>query len=371
MAIKKTLMAAGLGMLCMADAAEAQDLSLYGVVDTGLAWTRLSGKGSQTGVLGAGQTDSLWGLRGTEEIGTRTRATFSLESGFDPATGSLTEERRLFNYGAWVGLAHDDLGELRLGRQRMVAQQFGNVLEIAGWKSFGLGATLKASDEYQFSNVVTYLSPTLHGWQAGTSYSFSASENAGFPTRENTRASSSGVRFEEGPFYATLTHDRLWTGLPGAQAPRSPRAWQAGASYDFDVVKVALGWSRQQNGYVGLNGADFTPAGATGVALAGLGPAELVDGGHIDAWYVGASIPWGHGSLMAQASLAQPNWTWRQTGKRARQSQVYTVGYAYPLSKRTSLYAYAGRMHNQDLEDGVAADNPQVARVGAGLTHYF
>ena len=96
------------------------------------------------------------GLRGREDLGDGWSARFQLENGFDPSTGRQADDRSLFNYGAWVGLGHDDLGELRLGRQYTVGKTYGNALEIASWKEMGMGATFKASDNYQFSNLVNY-----------------------------------------------------------------------------------------------------------------------------------------------------------------------------------------------------------------------
>lgn len=46
----------------VAPARAANQLELYGVVDVGLATTRVSGLGTRQQVLGGGQTDNLWGL---------------------------------------------------------------------------------------------------------------------------------------------------------------------------------------------------------------------------------------------------------------------------------------------------------------------
>ena len=150
------------------------EVQIYGVVDAGVAVTNVSGVGSRSGMLNGGLTDSLWGLRGREDLGDGWSARFQLENGFDPSTGRQADDRSLFNYGAWVGLGHDDLGELRLGRQYTVGKTYGNALEIASWKEMGMGATFKASDNYQFSNLVNYYTPEWQGWQAGIGYSFDA-----------------------------------------------------------------------------------------------------------------------------------------------------------------------------------------------------
>src|SRR5690606_11932063 len=98
-------------ILSTAPAHAQEGLSLYGTVDTGIGWTRVSGGDRLTGTLSGGQTDSLWGLHGSEELANGFKANFTLESGFDPSTGSLEDEDRLFNYAAWIGIGRDELGE--------------------------------------------------------------------------------------------------------------------------------------------------------------------------------------------------------------------------------------------------------------------
>lgn len=344
---------------------------LYGTIDTGIGWTRISGGEKKTGLLDNGQTDSLWGLRGSEALSNGFSANFNLESGFSPSTGQLEEEVKLFNYATWIGIEHEALGELRLGRQNPIAQQFGDELEVAPWADFGLGALFKASDNYQFSDTISYLTPGFTGFQAGFSYSFNANEGEYFQTSHNTRALSTGLSYENGPLYTTLTYDHLQPGHERISGQRSAKAWQLGASYDFSHFKLAAGWSRQRHGFVGLNGGDMddTPLGLTG--LEGIGPLEFVKGGKVDAWFVGASLPLGQGELLAQWSIANPNWIWQRTGERAKKVQVYSLGYVYELSPRTSLYAFAAGGRNFSIEDTFSSENPSAKRVAAGITHHF
>ena len=132
------LTAAGQPLAARADVAalSGTEVQIYGVVDAGVAVTNVSGVGSRSGMLNGGLTDSLWGLRGREDLGDGWSARFQLENGFDPSTGRQADDRSLFNYGAWVGLGHDDLGELRLGRQYTVGKTYGNALEIASGRKW-------------------------------------------------------------------------------------------------------------------------------------------------------------------------------------------------------------------------------------------
>ncbi|MCP2516468.1 porin [Achromobacter sp. 77] len=359
------LAAAGLMPSCAAVAADGgTSVQLYGIVDAGVAVTRVSGQGSQSGLLNGGLTDSLWGLQGTEGLGSGWTASFQLESGFDPSSGTAADSSRLFNYGAWIGLAHASYGDLRLGRQYTVGQTYGNALEIASWKDMGMGATFKASDNYQFSNMVNWYSPQWQGFQAGVGYAFDADGQDQFRTNQNTRAISLGLKYEDGPLLAVATWEQLRLATPPAQAGGRPQAFQVGASYDFEVVKVSLAWSRQRNGYVGLDGGD-----PDGLGL-GLGPAAFVQGGTVDAWLVGVSVPAGPGAVLVQWSLARPDWRW-DNGMTARNAQVATLGYTYDLSPRTTLYAFAGYASNYTLDNQFDPGNAHTTRIGTGVTHRF
>ncbi len=73
------LMAVGLALPLAARSAETgQGLSLYGVVDAGVAVTTVSGQGSHSGLLNGGLTDSLWGMTGAEDMGGGWSARFHL-----------------------------------------------------------------------------------------------------------------------------------------------------------------------------------------------------------------------------------------------------------------------------------------------------
>ncbi|KGD96219.1 porin [Achromobacter sp. RTa] len=359
------LAAAGLVFPLGARAADGgPGLQLYGVVDAGLAVTNTSGQGSHAGLLNGGLTDSLWGLAGAEDMGGGWRTRFQLESGFDPSSGKEADDNSLFNYAAWVGLGHEGYGELRLGRQHTVGQVYGNALEIASWKEMGMGATFKASDNYQFDNLVNYYSPVWRGFQAGVGYSFDADGQDRFRTAANNRAFSAGLKYEDGPLLAVATWDQLRLADAPAGSGGRPQAVQLGVSYDFEVLKLSLAWSRQRNGYAGLDGGDPDDLGLN------LGPAAFVRGGTVDAWLVGASVPMGPGAVLLQWSLAHPDWQW-DNGAAARNAQVVTLGYTYGLSPRTTLYAFAGYASNYTLDNQFDPGHSHTARFGTGISHRF
>lgn len=346
---------------CAEDQGQDQgQVTLYGLVDAGVMSQHTSGQGTRNTVAGAGLNDSIWGLRGMEPLDSGWHAAFQLESGFDPSNGMVEDSSgRLFNYDAWVGLGHSSYGEVRLGRQYTIGEQFGNRLEQAGWKDMGLGATFKASDNFPFDNTVSYFSPVRSGLQLGLGYSFNATAPGAFQTADNDRAYSVGLKYEQGPWLVVATWDELRP-ADDSPLPGRPRTVQLGMSYNFDVATVALGWTRQKDGFSGLDGGDS----------GGLGPTAFVQGGHADAWFVGVTVPWGKGRVVAQWSPVRPSWSW-DDGQRARRAQVATLGYIYDLSPRTSLYTYAGYAANYTLDNQFDPANSHTTRLGMGISHQF
>ena len=128
-----------LALVSFASAARADEssLSLYGVIDAGLIHQRVTGpqgvRTSHTGMVSGGLSDTLFGVRGHEDLGGGLAAKFQFESMFSLNRGDTSDADHFFNNAAWVGLSSENLGEIRLGRQHTAAQQFASQLEAASW----------------------------------------------------------------------------------------------------------------------------------------------------------------------------------------------------------------------------------------------
>ncbi len=365
--------AAALLAAVLAIPAQAQtNVRLYGTVDAAISSTRVSGGPSVKGLLSGGQSDSLWGLQGREALGGDSYAVFALEGGLDVAHGAPDDPARPFNYQSWVGLGNASLGELRLGRQYTVGQAFVSAIEVGAWRDFGVGALLRASDNYQVSKQISWRSPQWSGVQLGASYSLDAGDApaADATGGDSYKLYSLALRYEQGPWLLAASWEQASALRLDDLGGRRPSAAQLGASYNFGVARLAAGWSRQRNGFVGRNGGDG-PAQLQVAGLKGLGPAEFIDGGRLDAVYLAASVPLGRGELQMQWSQARPNWDWQASGARAKTSQVMSLGYIYPLSLRTSLYAFAAHGRAYAMDTALDASQPSVSQVAFGLNTRF
>ena len=133
----KKIFAATLGAALSAAAQAETSVTLYGLIDTGISYTRINGSytdpktgvttGSGVSRMGAttGTTaGSRWGLRGKEDLGGGLYAMFQLESGFDSRNGSSLQENRLFGREATIGLGSAEWGEFRFGRQYNVGTRY-------------------------------------------------------------------------------------------------------------------------------------------------------------------------------------------------------------------------------------------------------
>ena len=108
-----------LAALAAVSAANAQsNVTLYGRIDLGYQYTnKVNAAGDGLSELyNGGIAPSIWGLRGTEDLGSGLSAFFNLESHFYGDTGQLEGAGRLFRRQANVGVK-GGFGSVALGRQ--------------------------------------------------------------------------------------------------------------------------------------------------------------------------------------------------------------------------------------------------------------
>ncbi|SOE93431.1 Outer membrane protein (porin) [Burkholderia sp. D7] len=161
----------------MAGVAHAQSsVTLYGVVDEGFQYTNNQGGSSSYAMSQGGLGSSKWGLTGIEDLGSGLHAFFKLENGFNPSNGALGNNGALFGRMAYVGVGSDQYGEVRLGKQYDLLFESLVPLSAAGKFAGGLGAHAGDVDnvwgDFNLSNAVKYLSPTLAGFRLGAAYAF-------------------------------------------------------------------------------------------------------------------------------------------------------------------------------------------------------
>jgi len=373
--MKKTLIAAAL-LAGFAGAAHAQsNVTLYGVIDIGLGYDKIkagSDSNSRVGMINGVQNGGRWGLRGSEDLGDGLRAVFQLESGFTTSTGRSGQGGRLFGRHATLGLAGDSWGQLDFGRQtNMASKYFGDIDPMAAaYTQSNLGHGIGSVNTRRLSNMVMYRTPDIDGFQFGIGYSFNTEGRSGpgtpapsgsFKTHDNVRSWTTGLRYQNGPLNVAVSYDEA----RDSDANRASfvvdgnkvKVYAIGATYDFEVVKVAAAYGRTSDGW--LDGQDAAGGGSFGNAE------TFAKGFKANSYMAGLSAPLGDGGkVFTSVQIIKPKNN-KLTGEDET-TNVYSVGYTYELSKRTGLYSYVSYAKDYYFIDGVKS-----TAVGVGMRHRF
>lgn len=394
--MKKTLLAAAL-MVGFAGVAQAEtSVTLYGVVDGGIGYQRVKGndvegeaveKATRTGLLGGVQRGNRWGLRGTEDLGDGLRFIFQLESGFNIADGESAQGGRLFGREAHFGLAGDNWGQLTFGRQTTVSSLYMPGIASPFGGSFmqaNAGATFSAINTTRYDNMIQYQTPSYAGFQLGVGYSFNTKgaqygtlkRANGSKIKPDQQAWSTALRYANGPIAVGLSYDQnrsarnSWDDdesvkdWVGSNKRVTAKEWTLAASYDFEVVKLHLAGGQSRDGLI--NPESYYGIGEKAVNV-GLNNGFFNKGFRANNYTVGLSAPVGAGKVMASWGMSDL----RKAGDNKDKSnyknqQIYSLGYTYPLSKRTNVYAIGSYAKNVYY-----APKLKSTLVGVGLSHQF
>ncbi|WP_321887228.1 MULTISPECIES: porin [Paraburkholderia] len=296
-------------------------MTIYGQIDEGVQYeSSLAGK-DVTRIVSNGRSGSRWGFRGVEDLGDGINAIFQLEGGMSVQNGTAAQGGRLFGRQAFVELS-SHLGAIAAGRIATFGSGTGAFDMVSpidpfstAWGLASLGSTFSSATGLRTDNAILYQTPEIHGFQAGAMYSFNQNSSVVTPQSSNVSVLASGAKYSNGPFYATVTYEHAHN----PSGANGETHLQAGAAYDFRIVKIYGAYDRERN----LFSTDLNISGTTNGA-----------GAH--AFMIGFSVPIGvTGSVRAsyQKRIGDVH-----DGEK-RDIRVASIGYDYALSKSTLLYA--------------------------------
>jgi len=412
--MKKTLLAAAIAVGFAGAAGAQTSVTLYGVVDGGFGYTQfkdknlpmtsarasalatriegrpmlvtmLSDKVTRTGGYGGNQQGPRWGLRGSEDLGGGLRALFQLENGFDLFTGTHGQGGRMFGRQAWLALQGDSWGTIKYGRGLNFASQY--VAGVAGVydDAFGeghIGATFTSTGTVRYDNLVSYETPSFAGFQFGLGYSFQNDGPQPWDIRgvddTDQTAFTTALRYTNGPLAVAASYDVL-SKRDNVTGDKAAKSWVLGASYDFDVVRLHVGFGQDKDGVISGRGPGMPTGFEATDAITGetdVYSPYFSQSGHTGLGYktnnyaVGVAIPAGAGSEVSlnwqSARLGSGDYKDLVTLTGGKRSQnLYTVVYTYDLSKRTNLYAFG------TYGTGYAFNDVNVTQAVVGLRHRF
>jgi len=297
-------------------------VQVYGLLDVSAGQFQSAG-GLKVKRLDSGNfSTSYFGFRGTEDLGGGLRAGFTLESFLLLDSGGASRVPGVDTF--WSRNANVNLsggfGNLRLGR--MGPPLFVSSLQFNPFgDSFGYSPTIRQYynlpagtplvGDSGWNNAIGYTTPALGGLSA--TVMVAAGEGA-----VNSRGKNLGanVTYRAGPLGVTAAwQDVKSQGTLGRPISAFPgfvgqTAYQVGGSYDLKVVRLFAQYGRI----------------STDATLD-------VDTTNL---HLGASVPLGTGALLAaygtsDVDVAGPT--------PERTSKIMTLGYDYPMSKRTNVYA--------------------------------
>src|SRR5690606_24893244 len=169
---------------------------------------------------------------------------------------------RLFGRHATLGLQSDAWGRLDLGRQTNIASKYFAGIASPFADAFGQAGvtnTFGAASTARWDNMVMYQTPNFSGFQFGVGYSFNTNGPQQYEvdgeTDENSKGITTGLRYANGPLGVALTYDQVKNDDMDAIAGTDKiKAWNIGGSYDFEVVKLHVGFGQTRDGWIDADG---------------------------------------------------------------------------------------------------------------------
>lgn len=377
----KTLLATAL--IATGSFAFASEITLYGVVDT-YVQVYNGGNGTVVDLGSGGKGGSRWGIKGTEDLGNGWNAFFRLENGFLIDDGTNTPAGGTGNFAfqreAVLGVSNHTWGSLSFGRQYTL--NFGGIAQFDAF-ACSLGSTINnfmspapyvpethisginglsgVDNLTRRDNSILYESPSLSGLKLSAMVSLGEQKKIGTEEQSNKLGNSYAAQavYRKGTFGVGFTY--TYQSLAGI-APNNfqkPKAHQSlyivGASYDFGVTKLY---------------ANFIYRNGSKAADKNWNP-------NLAVYSISTKTPLAGGYLLNGFAMLRNNTTdkanaWNISGR-----------YDYPLSKRTSIYAGAAYMHNEDnvnytINGGGGSSSAPATKLGkspwtafVGMNHNF
>ena len=393
--MKKSLIAMSVLGAFVAGSATAANVEIYGLINPALMFTSSNGDydGAETknqfSMEEGKEFGSRWGLRGMEEISPDFKVGFVLESGFRSDTGALGAARdtgRIFDRESHIDL-HTKFGKFQFGRMPL----FGSVLGADGLFraidplfanytfAFGSGS-VTASDWTRVDNAISYVTPTFAGLTGYAMYSFKndGTTDAEESEAESNRYASLALRYQNGGLEAVLVADMTMYGSvdnPDHETEDVDNGFTVtlGGNYEFSNGFKLIAFAQYfKDQWLNTNArAGVTLDGVNWITAKQGNIENGSDGyGFVDGYglSLGANYPLGGGTIKGQVAYRDMDNT-----KDVDFSRWFVaLGYDYPLSKRTSLFAMTGFTQEKVENNRTNKEaTPYGFEFTAGILHRF
>ncbi|CAM2194924.1 general bacterial porin, GBP family [Paraburkholderia kururiensis] len=267
--MKKNLIAVAVAASFVSVAHAQSSVTLYGLLDAGVTYTSNVNHGTKWALGSGGINQSMFGLRGAEDLGGGLKAVFTLESGFGINNGRLANNNGMFNRQAFVGLSGEQFGSVTLGRQYDAMQDYLAPLTATGsWGGTYFAHpfnndNLNTNGGLSVNNSIKYSSASYGGFTFGGTYGFSNQAGAFANNREYSFGGAyqnQGLRV--GAAYAQQNNpgalnvagvtnggasDGVLANTSGVMTGNfRQREFGAGASYAFGPATLGVAWTQSR-----------------------------------------------------------------------------------------------------------------------------
>ena len=369
----------------------AAEVRIYGIIDEGLSYMSKDfddgNSSDDTFEVKSGMSlGSRIGIKGEEDLGNGLKVGFILENGFESDSGEFAKatSTRLFGREASLYLADDTYGTIAFGRLQHLTAGYGTwgiaapILNpfaigwsdhIAGYKNvFGFNSG-------RLDNVIAYKSPTFGNFTAYAQWSSNTDQYNGPEGAEENKGTadrygSVGLAYRGERLSAVgIVEWNPWSSKrPDTAKADDGIAVTLGANYRFDFGKLYLAGQYFDNQWRLPTPSEIVPLAFNDGKLND----RMVKGYGLIA---GANIPaFGGEALFALGYRDAELVNYSDIGATRVSG---TIGYKYPLSKRTNIYTAASYTRD-DLDKQVTVGseetenvNPHAVQVVLGLVHRF
>ena len=367
----------------LAGSAMAAEVTMYGVVDTGLMYQYYDeADGDATtdleqhtlGLESGLNAASRFGMKGKEDLGNGLTVGFVLENGFKSDSGEFKTGNKLFDREASVSV-YSDFGTLSMGRMGGVGSSAGTydlVYKFADAFDGGDNEIFGLASSGRSDNMVTYQTPKFSGVQGTFQYSFNQNGQEQAHTRLNDKYASAAVTGEFGALNVVAAYEYLNHANTEPHSAKLVRkdgqVFHLGGNYDCGFAKTFV-LAQYFEGLSSVGGLDIAEEFDVGEHAKGLKGYGL---------HVGTVVPVMAGDLTVGVYYVDGKIEgYVDNGDKLGDVNTSYLGastrYVYPLSKRTSVYVGGGVA--QFKADGANDNNSDykefIGQAYTGLTHRF
>jgi len=388
-----TKIAVAVSAALLAGSALAANVDLYGVVNTGFAYTNTRSvedgavtKSKSFSMESGSWSGSRWGLRGSEDLGNGYKVGFVLESGFNSDSGTQGQGR-LFGRESTLYVS-GGFGTVYAGRMGSMISDVGSVGWYSGMASpFGTGVgdteghAAVMSVKARVDNAIAYMSPRFGGLQFSVQY---AMGDGGTENKSgNDRYWAIGADYQAGNLEIGALIDytnKRSTLLSSTEKESSVESinrddiadavtFNLAANYDCGFAKSFIAFQYFKD-VSQLHWHDLDSYYGRDETTNKINEDRRLDTLKGFGVNLGVDVPAFGGDFLA--SVGYGDGDLRNAKKKIGDFKVYSalVGYEYPFSKRTYVYTSAGYTYEKNKKDsGVKKDKTFQAL--AGLVHKF